>query len=189
MTNNDSYRNFSVAKSILATLWRVKAGSLAMFVRSPYARILAGDKSLATFLSSLSRLKQGGLIQLKTKNIFFLTSLGQHEALLAFIAAETLLYRRPNGDWDGGWRFVFFDIPEEKRRYRDYLRDTLRTVGFKEFQKSVWVYPFPVPSFLKDLLLQEDIRPHVKFISAGAIDDDQELKRLFLPERAAVHKA
>jgi len=38
-----------------------------------------------------------------------------------------------------GRRILFFDIPERKRRERDYFRNFLKLLGYKEVQKSVFV--------------------------------------------------
>lgn len=39
----------------------------------------------------------------------------------------------------GQWLIVFFDVPEDQRRMRDFLRSQLRFLGFEPVQKSVWV--------------------------------------------------
>src|SRR3989344_4774734 len=45
--------------------------------------------------------------------------------------------------WDGLWRIVMFDIPEKKRAFRDILRSHLKTIGFIELQRSVFIFPYP----------------------------------------------
>ncbi len=45
--------------------------------------------------------------------------------------------------WDKKWRIVLFDIPEPQKKVRDALRRKLKNLGFFEFQKSVFIYPFP----------------------------------------------
>lgn len=44
--------------------------------------------------------------------------------------------------WDGFWRLVIFDIPEDKKTVREGLRSRLRHYGFYPLQKSVFVYPY-----------------------------------------------
>ncbi len=51
---------------------------------------------------------------------------------------------RWNRGWDGKWRMVVFDLPEEKRSLRNELRRELRTARFGGLQGSVWVSPDPV---------------------------------------------
>lgn len=45
---------------------------------------------------------------------------------------------------DGKMIMVAFDIPEKKKQIRAMLRDLLKNLGYKMFQKSVWLSPFDV---------------------------------------------
>lgn len=57
--------------------------------------------------------------------------------------------------WDGTWRMVIFDVPEEIRYIRDVLREKLQKLGFYQVQKSVFLYPYPCEQemeFLKQCL-------------------------------------
>ncbi len=40
---------------------------------------------------------------------------------------------------------VIYDIPEDKKRERDWFRFQLKKFGFVMIQRSVWVGPFPLP--------------------------------------------
>lgn len=55
---------------------------------------------------------------------------------------DQLTIKKPTS-WNGYWSIVLFDIPEKKRQIRDALRDKLRELGFHEWQKSVFIYPYP----------------------------------------------
>ncbi len=46
--------------------------------------------------------------------------------------------------WDGMWRMVLFDIPEERGTERWKLRRYLRSREFGYLQNSVWISPHPV---------------------------------------------
>ena len=45
--------------------------------------------------------------------------------------------------WDHRWRLVTFDIPESQRKSRNLLSGKLKSLGFYQLQKSVWIYPYP----------------------------------------------
>lgn len=45
--------------------------------------------------------------------------------------------------WDKKWRLVVFDIPEKKKMARESLRMKLKDLGFRKFQHSIWITPFP----------------------------------------------
>lgn len=57
-------------------------------------------------------------------------------------------------DWDGKWRIVIFDIPEQKRIIRNLFRRRLIGWGFKKWQISVWVTKRNITKKLR-LLIQD----------------------------------
>ncbi len=171
--------HLSTAKSILAALWHVKEAGRADLLSHRYVKLFCQNKNKATYRSCISRLCRQNLIKKDYNDIIALTELGRKQALFSFIKAELHSHKKEGQKWDGGWRIVFFDIPENKRKYRDYLRKVLKAIGFQEFQKSIWAYPFPVPSFLKELLFEDSIKPHVRFITTNLVDDDSDLRKLF----------
>lgn len=44
--------------------------------------------------------------------------------------------------WDGKWRMVIFDIPENFNKARNALRWKLKQLGFHYLNLSVWIYPY-----------------------------------------------
>lgn len=81
--------------------------------------------------------------------------------------------------WDGKWRVVTFDIPESYRKARDALRGHLKQMGFYEFQKSVFVHPFPCEDAINFLIEFYNIRRHVRQIMAHDLDNSLDLKNHF----------
>ena len=74
--------------------------------------------------------------------------------------------------WDGMWRMVMFDIPEERRKHRDMLRERLISLGFVEFQQSVFVYPYPCRSEINYIINVLRIPEQVYYIEAPIEPDD-----------------
>ena len=83
--------------------------------------------------------------------------------------------------WDGQWRFFLFDIPEKRRNFRDILRDRLKSLGFFQFQKSVWIHPFECEKELRYICEYLGITPYTIMFTAK-IDKDRILRRYFLRE-------
>jgi phenylacetic acid degradation operon negative regulatory protein len=46
--------------------------------------------------------------------------------------------------WDGRWRLILFDVPQNRASARERLRRYLRARGFGYLQNSVWVTPDPL---------------------------------------------
>lgn len=62
--------------------------------------------------------------------------------------------------WDGKWRVVMYDIPENHRGSRNTLRRWLRRFGFGQWQMSVWVSPHPVTDGVDELLEKCGLRDY-----------------------------
>lgn len=64
--------------------------------------------------------------------------------------------------WDGIWRVVVFDIPEQNKKIRSVLRETLRVLEFKPLQKSVWIsknnFTKDIKVWVRELGMSEFIR-------------------------------
>ncbi|MCX6874793.1 MAG: hypothetical protein NTW21_13440 [Verrucomicrobia bacterium] len=49
--------------------------------------------------------------------------------------------QRWHRSWDGKWRVILFDVPEEERASRRKLRHKLEAAGFGCMQRSAWISP------------------------------------------------
>ncbi|MBI4059665.1 CRISPR-associated endonuclease Cas2 [Candidatus Giovannonibacteria bacterium] len=73
--------------------------------------------------------------------------------------------------WDKKWRLVLFDIPEAKKKIRDALRRKLKDLGFHEFQKSVFVCPYPCRDEINFVINFFDIADHVWYLETRLVPD------------------
>ncbi len=105
-----------------------------------------------------------------------LTDKGRERVL--FMRYESMQFPKADS-WDGKWRVVLFDIPEDKKRTRDVLRQKLTSLGFRELQKSVLVYPYPCRDELDFLIEHFGLRRYVRFLEATEIDVAPHLKKRF----------
>lgn len=62
---------------------------------------------------------------------------------------------------------IMFDIPEEKRIYRNFLRRILKQMKFVMIQKSVFIAPYILPKEFYDLLEEMDLARFVKVIEGS----------------------
>ena len=85
-----------------------------------------------------------------------------------------------NKKWDGWWRIIVFDIPEEKRVGRDALRRKLKFLGFYSLQKSVFIHPFQCEREIEILGDYFNVSEYIEFFLARSIGRrEKELKGLF----------
>ncbi len=74
------------------------------------------------------------------------------------------LYQERQKDWDGKWRVVFFDIPEDLRKVRDDLRTELKKLGFGLWQRSAWLTPFDLTQELNLYLDKQNLSDLVQVV-------------------------
>ncbi|MDO8429785.1 MAG: hypothetical protein Q7S73_00250 [bacterium] len=81
--------------------------------------------------------------------------------------------------WDGKWRMVLFDIPDSKKKIREVLRFHLKRLGFFQYQKSVFIYPYDCKNEIDFLIEFYQIRPHLRQLVISDIDNDFHLRKIF----------
>jgi DNA-binding transcriptional regulator PaaX len=81
--------------------------------------------------------------------------------------------------WDGVWRVVIFDIPNDERNARDALRNKLKLLGFYQLQKSVWVFPYPCQPEIEFLVELFQVYPFINILEARHINNDVFLREHF----------
>ncbi len=116
------------------------------------------------------------------KDIFFVrpTEKGRERVSLAQLLETKLVIKKK---WDGRWRIVAFDIPEEKRGMRNLLRQCLKNWDFRRLQASVFVCPYDCREAVEFLIRACDGERYIKFIEAGHISRDRDIRKYFaLPE-------
>lgn len=80
--------------------------------------------------------------------------------------------------WDKKWRIVIFDVPESRRILRDAFRRRLKLLGFVEFQKSVFAFPYPCEDEINILVNYFDLRENVRYLESSLSYDD-DLRNFF----------
>ena len=79
--------------------------------------------------------------------------------------------------WDGKWRIVMFDIPEDIRLARDVLRDKLKDLGFKQVQKSVWVSPYECQNEISFIGSVYEVEKYINYVVAEKTDFSESLRK------------
>ncbi len=72
-------------------------------------------------------------------------------------------------NWDGVWRLVIFDIPEQHRRVRGVLRRRLKEWGFIAWQKSVWASKKPLTVQLRRLVKELGVERWVLVVESADV--------------------
>jgi len=142
-------------------------------------KYLRDNCSQADLGRMLSYLKRTQMVVLKEKDGKFTVELSEKgKKKIQQITIDDLKSKKPK-DWDGLWRVVIFDIPERQKYGRAALRGKIKDLGFYQFQKSVWVFPYDCEKEIELLANFFEIYNFVNFIEAKRINDDEKLKKYF----------
>jgi len=129
--------------------------------------------------AEIRALYQSKLVETKfNKNgtlTLILTEKGRKKALTYNIDNMKIPMQR----WDGKWRIVIFDVPEERKNARNALREKLKNLGFCELQKSVFVHPFSCKDQIDFIIEFFELRPNVRYGVLESIDNELHLKNIF----------
>ena len=118
------------------------------------------ERSRKDFNQFIYYLKRKGYIKIKnleSRQAIALTPKGAEKAL----RAKFTMGERPKRK-DGKWLMVVFDVPEKKRRLRDFFREYLKSLGFKMLQRSIWVCPFDVINKVEEVARQHSLDPYIR---------------------------
>ena len=128
---------------------------------------------------ALNILKLGKFLEIKTKpdetKYINLTSKGKNRA--DKFSLQELAIRMPRR-WDKKWRIVIFDIPEDRKSLRDELRRRLKILGFAEFQKSVFAFPYHCEDEINILVNFFGLHEHVRYLES-TLSYDSDLRNVF----------
>ncbi len=160
------YKKNSIADFILLALEKTVDGYVALedFAYNPM--LVGRDLKQSALSHALRRLREKGLVEKSDdinmgKIIYKLTEVGRDFLLLD--KAEDQI------EWDGKWRIVIFDIPENKRAVRNILRGRLKLWGFKRWQQSVWASKKNITQKLRKLIKELNIEDWVLVIESDNV--------------------
>lgn len=139
------------------------------------AEFYKNKKTIQSF-SGLRRYKFIRHARKEDNSPYFLTPKG--EARLRSIMLDDIEIKNTI-KWNGKWYLVMYDFPIRFKKVRNSFRWKLKDLGFFQFQKSVWIYPYPCE---RELLFVADfygVRKHVEILEANKILNDMKLRAHF----------
>lgn len=83
---------------------------------------------------------------------------------------------------DGKWRMLSFDIPEDFRKKRNHFRRSIKRIGYKQAQKSLWVSPFVKADEIELIINEQKLGKYVAYLLVEKTDIGSYLKSLFKTE-------
>ena len=134
------------------------------------------NQKIAQAFSGLRRYKFVRHVKESRENFYSITPKG--EARLRVIVIDDIEIKSSKS-WNGKWYVVMYDLPLRFKKVRNAFRWKLKDLGFFQFQKSVWIYPYPCEG---EILFVADffgVRKHIEILEVSKILDDRKLKEHF----------
>lgn len=73
--------------------------------------------------------------------------------------------------WDGNWRIIILDLPEERKNEREALRYLLKKAGFACIKNSVWISIYPYENLFINIKKDLNLTTELIIIVTDKIDE------------------
>ena len=179
-----------IVKKIIDVFADLLIATKVSYLPSPYYTLGKIIKTLLEENKNLNKkqvkkalydLKKRQLIDIVEKNNevkIYLKEKGQQKVVTRSIKL-LLDYKRKEKKWDGRWFMVFFDVPEIEKQKREFLRKYLKKLGFYQYQKSVYIFPFECKKEVGLIKKIVEAAKYMKYIIAEEIEEEEKIKRYF----------
>lgn len=74
--------------------------------------------------------------------------------------------------WDGFWRIILLDLPENRKSERESLRYLLKKAGFVCLKNSAWISPLPYEHLFTNIKKDLNLTTELMIIVTQNIDDE-----------------
>jgi len=172
--NNKSKKIVSATVELLGVIGDITFGVVGSFVDhdSISRRARSGELIFNRVSRIIERLANSGYIEVHEES-------GKQSVALTGKGKIKLLESDLRDEVDGKWRLVSFDIPEKLKGSRIKFCRSLRRVGFKAVQKSLWACPLVKADEIELITKELGIQKYVAYIVVDRTDIENHLKLLF----------
>src|SRR3989338_7506372 len=77
--------------------------------------------------------------------------------------------------WDGYWRIIILDLPEERKNERESLRYLLKKANFACVKNTVWISPLPYENLFINIKKDLGLSTELMIIIADKLDEQTRL--------------
>ena len=175
MRKVDTEKIKNITLTILRGISEVLDESHELFSFEAYKRSVyyqEGDPRRHTewYYRNLKSAEKRGYIKIDTKN---------HSIELTNKGKIKLIENTVDEKTDGKWRMLSWDIPEHLSSKRRQLCQSIRRIGYKQVQKSLWACPFAKADQVDLVITELNIKKYVAYLRVDKTDIESYLLKLF----------
>lgn len=84
-------------------------------------------------------------------------------------------------NWDGYWRIILLDLPEDRKAERESLRYLLKKANFVCLKNSAWISPYPFEHLFTNIKKDLGLSTELIIIKTDSLDEitEKELYKIF----------
>ncbi len=124
---------------------------------------------------SLKNLVEAGFAEIHSsgrESYAKLTKAGKNKVnTLKLTSPEALV----SANWDGFWRIILLDLPENRKAERESLRYLLKKAGFICLKNSVWISPLPYENLFANIKKDLELTTELMIIVTNKLDPETNL--------------
>ena len=169
--SSKSKENNQYSKKILKILGEKSAISLPELAKRVNIEECSQNSKYA-ITRSLKGLREAGLVEQipSPQNEYArLTKEGRKKMHSLELESDTTLV---NTSWDGFWRIILLDLPENRKSERESLRYLLKKAGFMCLKNSAWISPFPFEHLFMNIKKDLGLTTEMMIIVTEFIDEE-----------------
>lgn len=121
---------------------------------------------------SLKNLIESGLVEKLhsgRENYLRITKKGKTRLDVMRLSGEDALMSRT---WDGSWRIIILDLPEDRKSEREALRYLLKKANFTCIKNTVWVSPHPYEHLFQNIKKDLGLTTELMIIVTDKLDEE-----------------
>ncbi len=134
-----------------------------------------GVKSKYALARSMKNLVESGCVEIlksDNKNYLKLTQKGKSKLNSKKLEGEEALV---STIWDGFWRIIILDLPENRKSERESLRYLLKKANFVCVKNTVWISPYPYEHLFTNIKKDLNLSTELMIIVANKLDPETNL--------------
>ncbi len=162
-----------MTRKALSDIFQLLQGA-QKYTSTEVVTILGSKHSPTLIKKTLYRLRRQRYIQGGAYIGYELTTKG--ESRLGMLKFEMIEQAE---EWDGIWRIVIYDIPEESKVARNTVRRLIKRLGFVQLQKSVWAHPLPCLEQFVQIRDAYNVQDHLLLLETPHTEAHAELFKQF----------
>lgn len=152
---------------------------LKPFLKNENAYTLWKRFNIPYLKRTLRRLEKQRLIEIGEENgmqVVKITDSGRRRILK--YAIDDLSVEKP-GSWDGKWRLISYDVPENLKVLRNVFREYLKAWGSYPLHESAFLHAYPCEKQVEFLREYLGIGSYIRIFHVSKIENDKPFREFF----------